>query len=102
MEDVQCRHLLSDGDTGDMTLRNVVVGKTLSIERSTGGITFDKCDAAEMVVKTDTGDVKGSLLSDKVFLAQSDTGRVDVPGTASGGTCEITTDTGHIHITIEQ
>ena len=102
MEDVQCRHLLSDGDTGDMTLRNVVVGKTLSIERSTGSITFDKCDAAEMVVKTDTGNVKGSLLSDKVFLAQSDTGRVDVPGTTSGGTCEITTDTGHIHITIEQ
>ena len=59
---------------------------------------FDGCDADRIFVKTDTGYVKGSLLSDKVFIAQSDTGDVDVPKTITGGKCEIETDTGDIKI----
>ena len=52
-------------------------------------------------MKTDTGDVTGSLLSDKIFLAESDVGSVDVPKTTTGGVCEIRTDTGKIAITID-
>ena len=53
-----------------------------------------------MFVETDTGDVTGSLLSDKVFITKSDTGSIDVPKTVTGGKCEITTDTGDIKIEI--
>ncbi len=102
MTAVRCRHVLSDGDTGDITLRDVSAAKTLFVKRSTGDIKLERCDAEELTLRADTGDVSGSLLSDKVFLAQSDTGRVDVPQTASGGKCEITTDTGDICIAIEQ
>ena len=53
-----------------------------------------------MVIVTDTGDVTGTFLSDKVFIYKTDTGDVDLPRTQSGGRCDITTDTGDIRISI--
>ena len=61
---------------------------------------FKGSDAAELFVKTDTGDVTGSLLTDKIFITQTNTGDVDVPDTAAGGRCEIRTNTGDIEIKI--
>jgi len=101
LSDVQCNTLVSTGDTGDIRLRNVIVTETLSIERSTGDVVFDRCDAGEIVVKTDTGDITGSLLSGKNFTAQTDTGKIDIPHSAAGGRCQLRTDTGNIKITIE-
>ncbi|MBQ3893898.1 MAG: DUF4097 family beta strand repeat protein, partial [Clostridia bacterium] len=70
------------------------------IERDTGDVKFDRCDAAEIKVETDTGDVTGTLLTEKVFITKTDTGKVSVPSAASGGRCEIETDTGDIKISI--
>ena len=100
LTDLSCKNLISGGSTGDITLRNVIASEAFSITRSTGDVVFDGCDAAEIYVKTDTGDVSGSLLTAKVFLTQTDTGDVDVPKTATGGKCQIITDTGDIHIHI--
>ena len=83
-----------------MLLKNVIAGEGFSIERSTGDVGFDACDAAAISVKTETDDVTGSLLSSKIFITRTDTGKVDVPTTVSGGVCEIPTDTGHIRISI--
>ena len=80
---------------------NVIAAEKLSIERSTGDVKFDGSDATEIYVKTDTGDVTGSLLTDKVFITQTDTGDVDVPKTTTGCRCEIITDTGDIRIKIQ-
>lgn len=99
---VECKNLISKGSTGDLLLQNVVAGETFSIERSTGDVHFADCDAGEIRVNTDTGDVKGSLLTEKVFFTQTDTGRVDVPRSTAGGRCEITTDTGNIEISISK
>jgi len=84
-----------------MFLKNVIAAERFSIDRSTGDVNFDGCDAAEIYVNTDTGDVEGSLLSEKVFIANTDTGKKKVPNTVSGGRCEIRTDTGDIEITIK-
>ncbi len=100
--DVRCKTVISNGNTGDILLQNVIAAEKFSIERSTGDVRFDGCDAADIVVKTDTGDVKGSLLSDKVFIARTDTGRINVPHTTRGGRCEITTDTGNITVNVVQ
>lgn len=100
LDNVTCKNLISDGDTGSITLKNVVATEKFSIERSTGNVRFDECDAAEIFVETDTGHVKGTLLTGKVFLATTDTGRIDVPKSATGGKCEIATDTGNIQISI--
>ena len=98
--DVRCRSLVSDGDTGDIVLQNVIAFERFSIERDTGNVQFVGCDAGEIFVETDTGDVKGSLLSEKMFIAHTDTGRVNVPQSVTGGKCQITTDTGNIQITV--
>ena len=99
---ITCKNVISSGSTGDILLNDVVATEKISIERSTGDVKFDRSDAAEMFIKTNTGDVMGSLLTDKVFITQTDTGDVDVPKTVYGGRCKIITDTGDIKITINQ
>ncbi len=100
LQNITCQSLLSKGTTGDISLKNVVAKKIFAIKRSTGDITLERCDSAEISIQTDTGNVSGSLKSEKIFTAQSDTGRISIPQSASGGKCEITTDTGDIKIAI--
>lgn len=101
LTNLNCQNLISDGDTGSIILKNVIATGMFTIERSTGDVKFDGSDAAEIKVETDTGDVTGNLLTDKVFLTETDTGRIDIPKTVTGGKCEISTDTGNIKITVE-
>ena len=101
LSDSTCRSLTSTGSTGNISLKNVVARETIEITRSTGNVRFEDSDAAEITVKTDTGSIKGSLLSEKIFSAHSDTGKVVVPDTISGGRCTLTTDTGDIRITLK-
>ena len=61
---------------------------------------LEDCDAGELLISTDTGDVHGTLLTEKIFLVRSSTGEIHVPETVSGGKCKITTSTGDIHIEI--
>jgi DUF4097 and DUF4098 domain-containing protein YvlB len=100
LENLRCESLTSNGDTGDISLKNVIATGKMNIERSTGDVKFDASDAEEITVKTSTGSVKGTLLSEKVFVPRSDTGDIDVPKTKNGGFCEITTDTGNIIISL--
>lgn len=101
LTDVSCRSVISSGSTGNVSLKNVIAAESFSIERSTGNVSFEDSDAAEIYIKTSTGNVKGTLLSEKIFITETSTGRVDVPKTAAGGKCEITTSTGNIQIGIK-
>lgn len=100
IKDLECKEFNSTGSTGDVSMADVIAVGMISVERSTGDVKLDSCDAGEISVTTDTGDVTGSLLTDKVFITQTDTGRVNVPETTSGGKCRIFTDTGDIQIEI--
>ncbi len=100
LTNVVCKNVTSSGDTGDISLKNVIATEKFSINRSTGDIKFDRCDAAEISIKTDTGKVVGSLLSEKAFITETSTGKVSVPKTTAGGKCEITTSTGDIKIEV--
>lgn len=101
MTNVRCGNLQSEGDTGDISMKNVIASENLFITRSTGDVTFERCDAAEIYVNTDTGDVRGSLLSDKVFMVQTDTGKVIVPESNTGGKCEVISSTGDIKLDVQ-
>lgn len=101
LRDVSCESFASTGSVGSIALENVIAAGEISIERTTGHVEFTACDAGALHVTTDTGSVTGSLLSDKIFFAQSDVGSVDVPKTTTGGICEITTATGAIEMTID-
>lgn len=101
VKDSKAKALDISTSTGDVTLSNVIARDKFNIETDTGDVKFERSDADEIFVETDTGSVKGSLLTEKIFITSTDTGRVDVPKTISGGKCEITTDTGDIKITID-
>ncbi|MBE6904401.1 MAG: DUF4097 domain-containing protein [Ruminococcaceae bacterium] len=100
LTDIKCKNLTSNASTGKIFLNNVIAAEKFSIKRSTGNVKFEKCDASEIFVETDTGNVVGSLLTDKVFITHTDTGSIKVPNSITGGRCEITTDTGNIEIDI--
>lgn len=100
LSNVTCQNLISEGNTGDMSMQNVIASDKFDIKRSTGDVRFEKCDAGEIYIETDTGDVKGTLFGEKIFICRTDTGKVSVPKSTSGGKCEITTDTGNIKITV--
>ena len=98
---VSCLSLESTGSTGDVILTDVIASAKFVIKRSTGVVEFNSSDAAEIEVETDTGDVKGTLRSEKVFIVRTDTGKINVPDSVSGGKCKITTDTGDVEISIK-
>lgn len=101
LDSVDCVSLTTDGSTGSISLNDVIVQNRLSLQRSTGDVMLEGCDAGEIFIKTDTGDVEGTLLSEKVFYVKTDTGDVNVPSTLTGGLCEVKTDTGDVSITIK-
>ena len=98
LTNVECKNLISSGSTGYVFLNHVIATEKFSIKRNTGDVRFDGSDATEIFVETSTGDINGTLLSEKVFIAQTDTGKIRVPKTVTGGRCELTTDTGDIKI----
>ena len=101
LKSISCRALRTEGNTGDLSLQSAVAAETMTIERTSGHVRFEQCDAAGILVWTDSGDVTGTLLTDKVFLTETNTGDVDVPRSAAGGTCEVITTTGDISLRIE-
>ena len=102
LSDVNCKSLTSIGNTGDITMKNLLTAENLSVKRSTGDVRLDGVDADGIFIETDTGDVVGSLLSEKVFIANTDTGKMEIPYSATGGRCEINTNTGDIKITVKK
>ena len=81
-------------------MNSLIANGRIDITRSTGDVYFDGCDAAEVCVVTDTGSVKGTLLTDKIFQVYTRTGKINVPEYWEGGKCKITTSTGNVKISI--
>ena len=75
LTNVSCKNFLSDGSTGKILLNRVIASGSLTVRRSTGDVIFDRCDAASLSVTTDTGDVTGTLLTEKTFIPDSETGK---------------------------
>lgn len=101
LDGIAMDQLLLSTSTGDVRLRSVTVDNDIKIETDTGDVILENCDAADLFIETSTGDVRGTLLSEKVFIADSSTGRVSVPKTVTGGRCEIISSTGNITVDIK-
>lgn len=102
IDDLYCGIYNSTGKTGKLVMKDVIARESFNIERTTGDIQFEKCDANEMHIKATTGDIKGSFLTEKLFKTNTNTGKVEVQSSVKGGICEISTSTGDIKITIEK
>ena len=100
LTDVACSSLSSNGKTGALLMERVMAAQQLTVRRTTGSVHLDGCDAAALSIETSTGDVAGSLLTEKVFAAETSTGKIDVPKGTTGGLCEIKTTTGSIRMDV--
>ena len=100
LTNITCGDLISRGTTGDITLTNVIASGNFTINRTTGDVEFERCDAATLNIKVTTGDIEGTLLSGKTFVAKTTTGDVEVPNPSTGGNCYLQTTTGDIEIEI--
>ena len=83
-----------------MSLINVASQGKFNIKNDTGDVKLENSDAGDILIETGSGNVIGTLLSEKVFITETDTGDISVPKTITGGRCEIKTDTGNIKIDI--
>lgn len=96
-----CHSLSAEVDTGDLILEDVLASDRLSLESDTGDVRLTRCDASDIDIETDTGSIIGTLLSEKLFDAKSDTGRVRTPEPSGTERCRLRTDTGRIEITLD-
>ena len=98
LTDVTGGEIKCESTTGRINLKNALASGRLDIETTTGSVLLEDCDAAQIAVKTTTGSITGTLKSEKVFSAKTSTGKIDVPGTLSGGECTLKTTTGDISV----
>ena len=98
--DMNCAEAQVKTSTGDVDLTRVLISESLRVETDTGDVRFDRSDAPEIYVETDTGDVSGTLLTPKIFEADTDTGKVKLPRSDPGGRCTLKSDTGDFEIEI--
>lgn len=101
LADITCENLTAEGTTGSLTASNVIAAEKFSVRSTTGDIRLDGCDGGELSLKTSTGNVKGTLRTEKVFTANATTGKISVPPSGTGGKCEITTTTGDINLRVQ-
>lgn len=101
MADIACTRFSVQAVTGDIRLKNVIATDSMTIDSTTGDVTFDDCDAPTITVDVTTGDVTGSLRTGKVFDIHVTTGDVEVPPSAGSGICKISATTGDIRLTIQ-
>ena len=93
--------MTAETSTGDIVLQDVVLTGHMAVQADTGDVRLTACDAETLEITTSTGDVRGTLRSAKIFIANTSTGRKNVPETTTGGTCKITCSTGDIDISIQ-
>lgn len=86
--------------SGEIRLSNVILEGGLRAKSVSGDIELKTCDAEELYIQSTSGSVSGALLNEKVFLIDTVSGDVDVPHSASGGTCTVTTQSGDIDFQI--
>ncbi len=89
--------------SGSIKLLNVVCDSIMNVKSSGGSINIDMCDAPQMVLNSASGNIKGTVLTDKIFNASSNSGKIDCPASVNGGgTCTVSTSSGNIKLKIAE
>lgn len=89
--------------SGDISLEDTVTESDVFIKSTSGEVSMEGCDGNDIAIKTVSGDVEGTLRSAKKFITHTTSGDVYLPDSdSSAPTCEITTTSGDIHISIEK
>ena len=103
LTDVKAKDMELRASTGTVKLTNTIADGNMIIRTSTGDVTFNDSDASVLIdVETSTGDVKGTLLTGKIFQFITSTGSIKpVESVAGSGTCKVKTSTGDIALSVK-
>ncbi len=97
--DCTAGELALEASSGKVTLENVTAAETLSVITQSGNISLQKCDAPTLSLSAKSGNVKGVLLSDKMYDVRSNSGKILCPSSVEGhGTCTVRTSSGNISL----
>ncbi len=98
LENTACDNLLVDVASGNIDLENVRVLGESNLCANSGDVKLSACDSGSYIIETGSGNVKGSILTAKVFDAKAGSGSVRVPASGSGGVCKVRTGSGNIRL----
>ncbi len=101
LEDVTCNILSIGVSSGSVEMKSVVSIAATEIQAKSGDIELRRCDAGSYDIKTSSGSVTGSVLTEKIFFAESGSGRIRVPQTYEGGVFKVKTSSGDISLQIQ-
>lgn len=95
-----CRFAAAELKTtsGGIRLADVRAEGVLKLTTGSGSISLENGDAETLEIETGSGDVRGTLCTEKIFVARSSSGRIDVPEGVSGGICRVRTGSGDISL----
>lgn len=87
--------------SGDILLSETGATVSTDIATSSGEVRFDRADLTAAKIKTISGDVEGTLRKAMQFYAETTSGSIRFPESdIAGGSFNVTTTSGDVHITI--
>ena len=96
VDSVEVTAFSSKNTSGSVIASDLIASGSIRMEAVSGSIKLTRCDAETLWLKTVSGDVTGTLRTEKVFVTHTTSGGIRVPDTAAGGTCEVKTVSGSI------
>lgn len=100
LTDVTCQSMEAESTSGGIVFSDTLASGHMRIKSVSGAVELRRCDADTLWIKTTSGSVRGTLLTEKIFVTNTSSGRVNVPQSASGGKCEVKTTSGSIEFKI--
>lgn len=100
LRDITCRNVNAGSTSGEIYLSKLYASEEIRLETVSGDIALRYCDGASLSIKSTSGEVSGRLATEKIFITDTVSGKVDVPETDSGGICEVKTTSGDIEFTV--
>lgn len=100
VSDLTCHHATVYSTSGSVIVSDLIASESIRMEAVSGSLKLSRCDADTLWLKTVSGDVTGTLCTEKVFVTYTTSGGIRVPDTASGGTCEVRTVSGSINLDV--
>lgn len=100
LTDVTCQSMEAESTSGSIVFSDTLASGHMRIKSVSGAVELRRCDADTLWIKTTSGRVWGTLLTEKIFITNTTSGRVNVPQSASGGKCEVKTTSGSIEFKI--
>lgn len=86
-------------ESGNIELTRIIVGGNLIVRAKSGGIRLERSDAVNMELSAGSGNIKGTLLTPKMYEATAGFGNVNVPpDDRTGGICIAKTESGNINL----